>query len=199
MTVRILLMRHAAHDLLGRMLCGRQDGVGLTAAGLAQSWRLGEMSRSENLAAIYTSPRLRTQQTSDMIAEACGLVPQIVYALDEIDFGGWTGLPFEELAKDKAWDCWNVNRSQHRAPGGESMLEVQLRLVAWFGKVTVAHAGQTIAAVSHADVIKAACCHVLGLSIDAHYRFDIEPASATTLLAGDWGMRLVRMNQVYAS
>jgi broad specificity phosphatase PhoE len=196
MTVRILLVRHAAHDLLGRVLCGRQDGVGLNAAGFAQSLLLGKMLRRENIATIYASPRLRTRQTADTIAENSGLETKIADALDELDFGDWTGLSFEELACDKTWNRWNTDRSQHCAPRGESMLEVQVRLAGWFRQMVAAHEGQTIAAVSHADVIKAACCHVLGLSIDAYQRFDIDPASITTLLAGDWGMRLLRMNQV---
>ena len=50
--------------------------------------------------------------------------------------------------------------------------------------------------VSHADVIKAAVCHVLGLGIDAWPRFDVAPASITTLVIGEWGAKVVTLNEV---
>ena len=195
MTARILLIRHAAHDLLGKVLCGRMDGVGLNEAGEAQAARLGGQLQGERLTAVYASPLLRARQTADAVATACGLATQVTGALDEIDFGAWTGLTFDALASQPQWHRWNADRLHHQPPGGECMVAVQMRIAVWLREMAAAHGGETIAAVSHADVIKAACCHVLGLSIDAFGRFDIDPASVTTVSAGDWGFKLVRMNQ----
>ena len=41
--------------------------------------------------------------------------------------------------------------------------------------------------MSHGDVIKAALLYHLGLPLDAYGRFEIEPASISTLVVGDWG------------
>ena len=50
--------------------------------------------------------------------------------------------------------------------------------------------------MSHADVIKASVSHVLGLPIDAWPRFDIAPASVTTFVVGDWGAKMITLNEV---
>jgi probable phosphoglycerate mutase len=49
--------------------------------------------------------------------------------------------------------------------------------------------------VTHADVIKSAVCHVLGLPADCCFRFEIDPASVTVIAAGDWGAKLIRLNE----
>jgi broad specificity phosphatase PhoE len=194
MTARVLLVRHATHDLLGRMLCGRRRGVMLNQAGLMQAQKLGDLLALETPNAVYASPLERAQQTALPIAAACGQPLQTVEALIEIDFGAWTGESLDQLTCDDAWKRWNADRSQHRPPGGESMLEAQIRVARWLQYVSTNHAGQTVVAVSHGDVIKAVCCHALGLSLDFYGRFEIDPASVTTVLAGAWGLKLLHLN-----
>ena len=75
---------------------------------------------------------------------------------------------------------------------GESMAEAQARIV---GHLQAAPAGETIAMVTHSDMIRAAVAHVLGLSLDHLLRFDIDPASVTGVAVGDWGARLLWMNE----
>jgi broad specificity phosphatase PhoE len=53
--------------------------------------------------------------------------------------------------------------------------------------------------VSHADVIKAALAAVLGLTLDAHDRFDIAPASLSTLVLWEGGGKVVGLNAVPAA
>jgi len=194
MTARVLLVRHATHDLIGRVLCGRQPGVGLNDAGFVQAQRVGEVLAHEQPAAVYASPQERAQQTARPIANACGQPLQSIDALAEIDFGAWTGTSFDQLSRDEAWQRWNTDRLHHAPPHGESMLEAQARVARWLQQISTCHADQTIVAVSHGDVIKSACCHALGLSLDFHDRFEIGPASVTTLLAGMWGLKLVCLN-----
>ena len=59
-----------------------------------------------------------------------------------------------------------------------------------------AHPDQTIAAVSHADVIKALIAHALGLSLDDLQRFEVSPASVSIIAAGAWGMKVHVVNEV---
>ncbi len=195
MTTTVLLVRHASHDRLGRVLCGRMEGVSLSAAGLAEAVRLAAGLRAERPAAVYSSPAGRARQTAEPIAVACGLPVLVDAGLDEIEFGEWTGAAFSDLAGDPRWQAWNERRAANRPPGGESMQEVQARLADWLRRVRRNHPGATVVAVSHADVIKAAVMAVLGLGADAHDAFEIGPASITRVAAGDWGARLHAMNE----
>jgi len=80
-----------------------------------------------------------------------------------------------------------LRRSEARAPGGESILEAQRRVVDLITRLRVAHEGEIVALVSHGDVIKAALAHFLRISLDELERFDIAPASVSAIQVGeDW-------------
>jgi len=195
MTTTFLLLRHAAHDNVGGYLAGRMGGVMLGEAGRAQADRLARRLRVERIDAIVASPRERTQQTAQAVAAACGLAMETAAELDEIDFGRWSGQGFEALQQDPLWQRWNAVRSLIRTPGGETMLDVQRRVLGLMERLAGQQDGRCIALVSHADVIKAAVLHHLGLAIDAWPRFDIAPASISRLAVGEWGSRLLGLNE----
>src|SRR4051794_3263216 len=112
MTMTFYFIRHAAHDNVGCFLAGRMEGIRLGPAGKAQAERLAHRMQREEINAIYSSPRERTRQTAAAIAQACNLdEPETAEALDEIDFGTWSGQTFETLDADPAWRRWNSTRS----------------------------------------------------------------------------------------
>ncbi|KAA3452325.1 histidine phosphatase family protein [Mesorhizobium sp. SARCC-RB16n] len=196
MTTTFFLIRHAAHDNVGSYLAGRMAGVCLGEAGKAQAEHLGGRMARETIAAILCSPRERTQETALPIALACGVGEIAICAeLDEIDFGDWSGKTFDELNEDAGWRAWNDQRQEARTPSGETMLDVQQRIVSLMNRVRELHQHQCVALISHADVIKAAVCKVLGLPVGECFRFDIDPASITTIASGDWGSKLLRLNE----
>jgi broad specificity phosphatase PhoE len=87
-------------------------------------------------------------------------------------------------------------RSLARTPNGESMLDVQQRVVGFMEHLNRRFPDEAVVLVSHADVIRAAVGHMLGLAIDFWQRFDIGPGSITTLIVGEWGARLLTLNEV---
>nr|WP_245181421.1 histidine phosphatase family protein [Sinorhizobium mexicanum] len=191
-----MLVRHAAHDNVGSFLAGRSADVPLGGAGREQATRLAARLAREDIGAIYASPRKRTQETAAAIAAVSGLGEvKTVDALDEVDFGSWSGKTFEVLNSDPLWRQWNCTRSLVRAPGGETMLDVQQRIVALVETLCTQSGGEKIVFVSHADVIKAMICQVLGLSTDAWARFDIAPASISAVVAGVWGAKVLQLNE----
>jgi broad specificity phosphatase PhoE len=190
------LVRHAAHELVDRVLCGRMAGVKLGEEGRAQARRAATRLARERIAAIHTSPLDRARETAEPIAEEFNLVPQIHEAISEIDVGEWVGRDFASLQNDPRWASWNNARSVTRPPGGETMLEVQARVVGHMERVRNAYREQGVVLVSHGDVIKAALLYCLGMPIDGYRLFDIRPASVSTLVIGDWGAKVLSMNEV---
>jgi broad specificity phosphatase PhoE len=195
-TTTFYLVRHAAHDNVGGFLAGRTPGIRLGEAGRAQAARLGQRMASEQFDAIYASPRERTQQTAQAIAAARQLPVHTAQELDEVDFGAWSGKTFDVLNADPAWRQWNTIRSLSRTAGGESMLDVQRRALGLLERLGRDHDGARLVLVSHADIIKTVVSHVLGLPVDAWPRFDIGPASISTIVVGDWGAKLWTLNEV---
>lgn len=192
-----LLVRHAAHDNVGGYLAGLTPGVRLGEAGLAQAERLGARMRSERISALYCSPLERTRQTADAIAIATGLpIAGVLDELAEVDFGPWSGRTFDDLNQDPEWRTWNERRSLARTAGGETYGELQRRIVLLMERLAVEGADETLALVSHGDVIRAAVLHYLGMRIDDWWRVEISPASITRLGTNWQGMRLLGLNEV---
>jgi probable phosphoglycerate mutase len=193
-TATVLLIRHAAHGHLGSILSGRMAGIALSPQGREQARQLSSFLAVAPLAEVHTSPVQRARETAEAIAHPVA-PPLVQAALDEIDFGAWTGRPFAELESDAAWRRWNAERGAAAAPGGESMAAAQRR--AWDHVVDVAarHAGATVAMVSHCDIIRAVVVQILGLPLDAIFRFDIDPASVSRIAVGPWGAKVLSLNE----
>ncbi len=194
MTTTFHLVRHGSHDRLDRTLCGRMDGVRLGEAGLAEAQAAAERLAHEPLAAIVTSPLERCRQTADAVARSHGLEPELDEAFLELDFGEWTGLSFDALRADPRYEPWNNRRTLNRPPGGESLGETQMRAIRGLERLRDRYPDAALAVVTHSDVVKALTAHVLGTSLDFYHRFDVDPASITTLVLGDWGAKLLRLN-----
>ena len=146
------------------------------------------------LTAVYSSPLDRTRETAAAIA-ACHRLPVLVCdGLAEIDFGSWTGRRFDELDADPRWRAWNLLRSRAPLPGGGLMLSVQLRAVTALQTLCAAHPDQTVAVVSHADVVKAAIAYFLGIHLDLFQRLEIAPASVSVVALHPWGPQVIRVN-----
>lgn len=192
MSATVLLARHASHDEVGRVLSGRSD-IAINQSGRAEAARLASRLAGVPLAAIHSSPRRRASETARIVAERNGAPLLEADALDEIDFGAWTGRSFAALAGDPAWDRWNAARGSAAVPGGEDMGMATARAVR---HIEAAAGYRPILCVSHCDIIRGVVAHYLGLEADRLLGFDVDPASLTTLsLHGDGTGRVVALNE----
>jgi len=194
----LLLIRHAANDWLGEKLAGWTPGVHLNDEGRAQAAALAKRLADAPLTAVYSSPLERTLETAQPLAAAHGLTIQIREQLGETRYGDWTGRSLKELKDEKLWPVVQVYPGGVRFPGGESLREVQARVVAELETIRDAHPGQTVAVVSHSDPIRMAAAHYLGLPLDLFQRLSISPASVTALAFSRFGPRLICLNHTAA-
>lgn len=190
----ILLIRHAQTDYDHRRLAGRIPTVGLSETGLAAAADLGRRLQQVKLKALYASPMKRTQLTAKAIAEGRSLTIRTEPRLAEVDFGSWQGKTFESLRKTKLWETVQTRPSAARFPGGESVIEMQMRGVEAIEAIRAAHSKGVVAAVSHADMIKAITAHYLGMHVDLFQRLDVTHASVTAIAFGDYVPRLLRLS-----
>ena len=100
-----------------------------------------------------------------------------------------------DFVHDLRWRRWNERRSLARAPEGESMLEVQGRVVRHIERARAVWPDGALALVSHAEVIRAALIYFLGLSLDAWRLIEISPASITKLVVNDEGATVLGVNE----
>lgn len=193
--MRTLLIRHGHTDASGARLVSRTRGSRLSDEGRAQVARLCALLRGVPLGAVYTSPLERARETAEPLARDRQMEPVVCEAVNEVEFGAWTGRTFEELARDPAWRRFNEQRASADVPGGERAVDVQRRIVQALTALHARHAAETVAVVSHADVIRAAVLHCAGVSLDHWFRFEISPASVTVVdFTPEWP-RLVSVNE----
>lgn len=172
----VYLVRHGTHPLVNKVLCGRSDGVPLSAEGVEQAHRLAAYFADKPIEAVQSSPRQRAWQTALPIAAASEKVVEPAEGMDELDASGWTGCSFDSLAVDPAWNAWNSNREAARPPGGESMTELQARVTAHLNSLKCGPAN-AIVIVSHAEPIRAALLLYRGIPLDRFAEIEIDPAS----------------------
>jgi len=116
-----------------------------------------------------------------LIARERGLGVEISPALDELDFGTWTGRSFGALDLDPRWLHWNRARSRTSPPGGESMQNAQQRIVSHLQHLVESYPGKCIAIATHAEIIRAAILHVMNLPLDQWSQIEVPLASITRL------------------
>lgn len=194
MAKTIHLVRHGHHALLGRTLCGRMKGVELDVIGCNEIARCADTIKPRPTV-IQSSPQRRCMQSACILAARFGRPVEIVAALDEIDYGEWTGRSFEDLGLDPRWSRWNRQRGQSRPPGGESMRSLQRRVVAHIEQLRSDRNSDTVIAVSHAEPIRAALLHYSRMELDAFLSIEIDSGSVSTLNVDNRGITITQINQ----
>ncbi len=189
----VKLVRHALHDHAPEILCGRMPGVALGVAGRDQLSAMVDCI-GPGVTAVFSSPQIRCQQT----AAAIGLPVVVQPALNEIDFGAWTGRRFDDLEADPVWRHWNRDRDYGQAPDGESAEAAQARAVACVLTLGREHPGGCLVLVTHGDIIKSVLCHVLGLPLRSYGRIAIDQASVSTLVLSDADVIVTGLNALGA-
>jgi probable phosphomutase (TIGR03848 family) len=191
----LVLVRHATNDWVRKgLLAGWTPGVHLNEEGRAQAQALGERLSSSHLDAVYSSPLERALETANAVAAPHGLDVQITEGIGEVRYGEWNGRPLRELAKKSLWRSVQIYPSGTRFPDGESIGEMQARVVASLDAIRADHPRGIAVAVAHADVIKAAVAYYVGVPLDLFQRLVISPASTTVIAFSPFGPRLLRLN-----
>jgi probable phosphoglycerate mutase len=177
-----MIIRHGANDLLdNHILAGRAPGVHLNGRGRRQAAALADCLAAWPIEAIYSSPLERSLETAEPIARQQGRTAQVLPAINEVDFGQWTGRCFDDFGDDPQWRAFNQSRSSTRIPSGEMGLEVQVRMIGAVEGLLGMHNQGMIALVSHGDPIRALVAHCLCMPLDAIARFEISPASVSVV------------------
>ncbi|HEX2479308.1 MAG TPA: histidine phosphatase family protein [Geminicoccaceae bacterium] len=188
------LIRHASHGLVGHTIVGRMPGVPLSLKGRDEAAALARQLEGSPIQALYSSPLERARATAAHIADGLCLEVQIAEELNEIDYGQWTNRALAELRDIPEWRRFNRFRSGSPIPDGESMIEVQDRMLRLIEHLCATHPEQMVALVSHGDVIKATLAYYLGVPLDLFQRIEISPASLSIVRVERYGPEVLLIN-----
>lgn len=154
----IYLVRHGQTTWnIERRFQGQLD-VPLSEEGMRQAEAVAAWLGNQPIpfGAIYTSDLLRAKQTAEAIGKRLGLEPEPVRDLREIHVGDWQGMLSTEIESryPGQLERWRNESHLFRIPGGETVQEVQARMLAWYAEAIRARRGQAIVVVSHGMSLK---------------------------------------------
>jgi probable phosphomutase (TIGR03848 family) len=194
----VLLIRHAVNDYVKTgKLAGWLPEVHLNDEGRAQADALGKRLADAPVKHLYASPLERTMETAEAIRRHHpGLEIEASNAIGEVRYGDWEGMELTALRKRKMWEVVQEYPSRAVFPNGEAMRDVQARAVDEIERLVVRHPQQMVVVVSHADVIKMALAHYLGMHLDNFQRIVVSPASISTLMLGHSRPYVAAVNDV---
>jgi len=193
----LLLIRHGENEFTKKhKLAGHTPDVHLNERGLGQARALADALKDVPIKAIYSSPLERAIETATPVAAVRGLEVQIDPGLIETDYGKWQGRSLASLRLQKIWKVIQGAPSRAKFPEGETFYECQTRIVAALDSIGRNYKPQDmVACVFHADPIKLAVAHYIGLPLDHFQRLSCDTASLTALYVGESGANLIKLNQ----
>lgn len=156
---RITLVRHGEVHNPDSIFYGRLPRFGLSAFGEAAAAAAGRELRFLKPVALYASPLLRARRTAEILAaQGLGLKPRLTSLLLEVH-SPLDGISQRNLeAQD--WSIYNGF-----GPGYEQPTDALERVLRFFEMARKRHAGRSVAAVTHGDLIAFAILWACGLPV----------------------------------
>lgn len=191
-TCRLYLVRHGTTTLnVENRYRGRRD-IPLDAQGYQDAVDAARRLSGEGLAAVYTGPLRRTIATAQIIADEARIPDiRILHGLTNVDYGAWEGMTAEEAAMfdPAAFALYRTSPDQAVCPLGERLGDAQQRMIDALLLIASRHSGETVAAVTHAVMIRLALV-ALNQVAGEDWRVPVGRGSLTTLDLADGEIRL---------
>ena len=191
----LFLVRHGENEWTERgALAGRTPGVRLNEKGRAQAQAVAERLKAQPISAIYSSPLVRCIETAQPLATALNLPLSVESGVLEVDYGDWRGGELKELGKRPEWQLVQLFPGGFRFPGGETLREVQSRVIMTLERIRTQRQGEAVAVYAHGDVLRTCLAYYLGTPLDLFQRIQISTASVSLVAFHRFGPSILAMN-----
>ncbi|MGJ7483687.1 histidine phosphatase family protein [Variovorax sp. LT2P21] len=182
-----ILIRHGETDWNRELRFQGHVDIPLNDTGHEQARRLGLRLAGEAVDQVFSSDLMRAQQTATPAAQQLALPIVTQAALREQHFGVVEGMKAEEIRElhPRAWEQWLEFREDHAMPEGESPLQFHARILAAFGALATAHAGQRLLVVTHGGVLDMVWRTARGLGLNGPRQSDIPNAGINRIRIAD--------------
>ncbi len=162
--VKFLLIRHGQSQAnFTRCFAGHFDSpptdLGLQQAKIAARY----VAETYCVDAVYSSDLKRAAAVGEAVASITGLQMHPDSLLREINAGQWEGRPFEEIIERfPAYQVWRNDIGNACCDGGETVAQLQERILSRLREIAVEHPEQTVVIATHATPIRATQCYAEG-------------------------------------
>jgi broad specificity phosphatase PhoE len=192
LTCQIYVVRHGTTTMnVENRYRGRRD-VPLDAQGYQDAVDAARQLSGVGLAAVYTGPMRRTIATASIIADEARVPDlRILHGLNNVDYGVWEGMTSDEAAHQdpEAFALYRTAPDLAVCPAGERLTGAQERILGALHLIGQRHAGETVAAVTHAVMIRLVVAKLTGRGGEG-WRIPVGRGSLTMFHATDDVIRL---------
>lgn len=124
----LYLIRHASPSVQPNVPAAEWN---LSERGIEEAGRLGDIARTWDLRALYTSTEAKSQATALIVGEDCGLGTTAVQGLEELRFDEWIGNAdaFSDAVKSILEHPEMVVRGAERASAAAARFAAAVRIV----------------------------------------------------------------------
>ena len=195
--VRVILVRHGETEWNRlRRIQGGNSNPPLNEKGRQQAESVALRLKSERVQAIYSSPLRRSLDTARAIARHHRLEVDLEPDLKELNVGELEGILIADLGKsfDELLIISGQSEILPRAPGGESLIELQQMAWSAIKHLVRQHTDGSIVVVSHYFTTLTIICAALDLSLCQMSRLRVSPGSISVLAFDEQTPRLVLFN-----
>jgi broad specificity phosphatase PhoE len=192
---RLFLIRHGTTTLnVQNRYRGRRD-VPLDAQGYQDAVDAARQLSSVGLTAVYTGPLRRTIATAQIIADEARVPDlRILHGLNNVDYGAWEGLTAEEASmySPETFELYRTCPERAVCPAGERLTDAQGRIAEAIALIGARHPGETVAAVTHAVMIRLLVLGITGVSGE-RWRIPVGRGSLTAVSIEDGRISLAML------
>ena len=195
---RILAIRHGETAWNVDTRIQGHLNIPLNDIGHWQAKRLGQALAGEEIAAIYASDLSRAHETALYVGRATGVPVVAELGLRERGFGEFEGRTFAEIAlalPDQA-ERWRKRDPAFAPSGGESLLQVQERVLATVNRLAKQHPGELIVMVGHGGVMDVLYRAATRLDLQAARTWLLGNTAVNRLLWTPEGLSLVGWSDI---
>ncbi|MDI6799133.1 MAG: alpha-ribazole phosphatase [Actinomycetota bacterium] len=162
---RLYLVRHGETEwnAQGKYL-GVTD-IPLTLRGRSQALALGRYLEDKGVSAAYSSELKRAKETLKIATSALNINPSVLNGLNEINFGRWEGMTYEEIERSYGdlLSNWLLDVSRYEIPDGERWHDFKSRVSESFDRIIEENQEREVLVVTHGGVIKTIIGSILGM------------------------------------
>ncbi|WAM32855.1 histidine phosphatase family protein [Caldicellulosiruptor morganii] len=176
---RIYLIRHGETDWNRYNKVQGSIDTDLNETGIQQAKKLAERLKNEKIDIVFSSTLKRAYLTANEIKAFHPEIPlRLTERLNEMNFGEWEGLSFDELEKkySETYRLWKENPDRATFPGEGSLYNVMERVKSFFEEV-LNESYSNIVVVTHGGIIKLSIIYLLELPFDFYKKCWIGNAS----------------------
>lgn len=163
---RLYLVRHGTTTMnVQNRYRGRRD-IPLDATGYQDALDAASRLSGMRLSAVYTGPLRRAIAAAQIIADEARVPDlRILHGLNNVDYGAWEGMTAQEAATfdPEAFELYRTSPSRAACPLGERLSDAKQRMIDAIQLMSSRHAGEAVAAVTHAVMIRLLMVSLTGI------------------------------------